>query len=346
MFNPDTVLRRARLILKRAAMISAVACYPAIGPASAMVYRLAPIDLGSGYSLSGAITTNGTYGTLTAADISGWRLKVTSVNDIVYTPANTQYAGSGALVAGGKLLVPTSPDGLTDGGSLAFRSGTRFQVQVADFTGPNVSGGQALYVAGAAFDFLALHQPDGTYAVIANETGADSLIYTLVQRRFSASTTMSGTLHLAQASGPAQLTDWSILIRETQSWNFNPANSSVLADLGLSATRRELTVTPFDIDQNPGSFIIGGFRSGELNGVILGDFSYDPGGVAGYQSPLGAFLTSPVPLDPNGKFRVGAAVPEPKTWAMLLAGFGMIGAARRRSRRLVRRSTGQASSRK
>ena len=37
-----------------------------------------------------------------------------------------------------------------------------FGVQVADFTGGNVSGGQAMYMAGAAFDFLALNQPDNS----------------------------------------------------------------------------------------------------------------------------------------------------------------------------------------
>jgi hypothetical protein len=230
------------------------------------------------------------------------------------------------------LLVPTSPDGLSDGGSIAFRGNNRFGVQVADFTGANTHGGQAFYVAGGAFDFLPLHQPNASNTVVANEQAPGGLIYDLVTRRFSATTRMTGTLTFAEASGPAVFTDWNILIRETLSWTFNPGNSSVLSDLGLTATGNILTVTPFDADANPGSFVIGGFAGGDLNGVVLGDFSYDPGGVAGYQSPFGAFLLSPVPLNGSGNFLVGtaAAVPEPASWAMLIAGFAMIGAMRRR----------------
>jgi len=242
-------------------------------PASAAFYELAPLDLGSGYSLSGAIFTDGTMGPLSAANVTNWSLKVTAINDIVYTPSNTHYAGSQAFVSGGQLLVPTSPDGSSDGGSVAFRAGNYFQVQAADFTGANVGGGRAFYVAGPAFDFLPLHRPNGINEVVANESAPGSLRYSLVTRRFSPTKTMTGTLSVASANGPALFADWNILIRETLSWTFNPGNSSVLSDLGLAAKGNNLTVTPFDVDLNPGAFMIGGFAGGDLNGVILGDFS-------------------------------------------------------------------------
>jgi hypothetical protein len=282
--------------------------------------------------LSGAIATTGAQGRLTAADITGWSLKVTAINDIVFTPANTRYVGAGAMLSGGQLLVPTSPDGVSDGGSVAFRGSNRFQVQVADFTGATVRGGQAFYVAGGAFDFLPLHQKNGINALVATEQAPGSLAYDIVPRRFSPTTRMTGTLTFAEASGPAVFTDWNILVRETLSWTFNPQNSAVLSDLGLAAAGNSLTVTPFDADANPGSFVIGGFAGGDFNGVFLGDFSYDPGGVAGFQSPFGAFLLSPVPLNAGGDFLVGtaAAVPEPASWALLIVGFAMIGTVARR----------------
>lgn len=329
--------RRSGRARERAAIVGLVMTALWANPAMAVVYKIAPLNLGSGYTLSGAIATDGTQGVLTAANITNWNLRVTSITDIVYTPGNTSYVGAGAFLSGGQLMVPTSPDGSTDGGSIAFRGGNRFQVQVADFTGANVSGGQAFYVDGAAFDFLPLHRPNGVNYLAATESAPGSLVYNIVAKRFSATTVMSGTLSVSQTSGAALFTDWNILVRETQNWNFNPGNSDVLSDLGLSALGTELIVTPFDVDFNPGSFIIGNFAGGDLNGVILGDFTYDPGGVAGYQSPFGASLLSPVPLNGQGNFLVGtaASVPEPASWAMLVIGFGLVGAAHRRRREHV-----------
>ncbi len=305
------------------------------GAARATTFQVSPLDLGSGFTLSGTISTDGATGVLTGADVTAWSLKVTSITDIVYTHANTANVSSNVFSDGNQLLVPTSPDGSSDGGSLAFYGGRRFQVQVADFTGANTQGGQAFYVAGGAFDFLPLNRPNGTNYVAANVDAPGGNVFDLVAKTFSGGEVMSGTITTDGAVGLANITDWTIRIRDTQTWWFNPGNSAVLNDLGLMSDGKTLTVTPFDTNGNPGAFSIGGFSHLDFNGVLLGDFTYDPGGVAGYISPLIYQTISPVPLDNRGLFVVGAAiVPEPATWSLMIVGLGGLGAGLRARRRL------------
>ena len=59
----------------------------------------------------------------------------------------------------------------------------------------------------------------------------------------------------------------------------------------------------------------------------LGQISVDPADFRGFQFVSAA-------IDPGGP---GGAVPEPATWALLIAGFGMAGASLRRQRRALRR---------
>ncbi len=310
---------------------------------AATVFRLTPIDLGSGYTLTGSIMTDNSRGPITGANIKNWNLKVTAISDIVYSPMNTTYVGSGVALAGDKVLVPTSPNGILDGGSLAFRGATyRYQVRVADFTGANTRGGQALYIEGGNFDFLGLGRPRNTNYVAATAATPGGLVYDLVPKRFSPTTIMTGTLTANSNTGPAVFTDWNIRIRDTQTWTFNPRNSSVFNDLGLNASGSALTVTPLDADGNPGSLSFGRF-AGDFTGVFLGDFSYDAGGITGIQTPFLLQTIGSLPLDASGNYVVGTtralgtlaavgAIPEPATWAMMIIGFGSIGAACRRRR--------------
>ena len=208
-------------------------------------------------------------------------------------------------------LVPTAPDNISDGGFLSFYGGHRFQVQVADFTGANAHGGQTFYVGGAGIDFLPLNRPNGTNYVAETVEAPGSGVFNLVLKKFSGGVVMSGSITTDGAIGAANITDWNILLRETQNWYFDPNNSSVLNDFNLMSDGKTLTVTPFDLDGNPGMFSIGGFSHFDFNGVILGDFSHDPGGVAGFVSPFAYQVISLVPLDADGRFLVGTAVDEP-----------------------------------
>jgi len=80
----------------------------------------------------------------------------------------------------------------------------------------------------------------------------------------------------------------------------------------------------------PTGNIFNGGTSALLDGVLytLSDFSWtrDRG------NTVQAFTATPGgdPNDYHGNFQLTAAVPEPATWAMMLAGFGMLGFALRR----------------
>lgn len=325
---------RRRLRSPAPAALIASLMIGAAGAANATVFQLTPMDFGDGYALTGTIRTDGATGALSAADIVAWNLKVTAITDIVYTPANTINVSSNVTSTGSQLLVPTFVNGSSDGGSLAFRGGHYFQVQVADFTGANTHGGQAFYVAGSAFDFLPLHQPNGANYVAANVESPGGNVFDLVSRTFPGGEVMSGAITTTGAIGAAQITDWTIRIRAIQKWTFTRANSQVWNDFGIMSDGVKLTVTPLDADGNPGGFSIGSVHF-DFNGVLLGDFTYDPGGVAGYISPFVYQTISPLPLDANGNFVVGLAapVPEPSTWSMLILGFAGFGAAFRARRR-------------
>ena len=53
-----------------------------------------------------------------------------------------------------------------------------------------------------------------------------------------------------------------------------------------------------------------------------------------FRSASGGIVLDNITLDVRGQ-TVGAAVPEPANWAMMICGFGIIGAAKRRQRRTV-----------
>lgn len=316
------------------AMASAAAILTSQATA-ATSFTVVNLDLGAGFALSGTIQTNGATGILNSADITNWNLKVVAVSDVHYTPANSINVSSNVTSVGGHLVVPTSSDGTSDGGSLAFRGGNDFAVQVADFTGANAHGGQAFYVAGGAFDFKALGQPNGFNYIAANQTDPLSSTFDLVPLHFLGGEVMSGSITTNGATGPAMITNWDVLVRDTQTWRFNPSNSSVLNLFGLMSDGKNLTVSPLDDQGNPGQFSIGSFNHFDFTGVLLGDYSFDPTGVAGLVTPSIFQTVSSLPVNGDGNFVVGIAVPEPGIWALMLVGFGGLGAVMRSRRRTV-----------
>ena len=297
--------------------------------ACATTFELTPRDLGRGFSFTGSITTDSTVGALTVASITDWNIQVSAVNDFYFTSANTANVSSGLNVSGNQLLVPTSTDGLADGGSLSFRGGNRLQVQVADFTGANTAGRGACHVNGGAFDIQTLGQPNAINAVAA--TAAAGNVFKLVPVTFPGGAVMSGTVTTNGQSGSASLVDWNIRVRDTMSWTFNTANSSVLADGGLVSDGIHLTVAPMDANSNPGSFIIGAHLGFDLNGVVLADFTTDASGLAGYASPSVLQLVAGLPLD--GNVVVAQAVPEPSDVVLMGLGLARMAMLQGRGRR-------------
>ena len=254
--------------------------------ASAETFRLTPRDLGAGLSFSGSITTDGTQGLLDSRHITDWTITVTQVTDIVYNPANTRNTSFGVGIDGDRLVVPTSPDGVSDGGSLSFAAHHRFGVRVADFSGAFADGGLAFYVSGAAFDVLPLGQPNGADYVAARRVPGSSTQFALTPVAFANHVVLSGTLTTDGQPGPAHLTDWDLHVRETTRWHFDPLNSQVLSGLNLASDGRLLTLTRFDELGQAGSFWIGRAGRYDTTAVVLADFDQDSTGAAAFISPL------------------------------------------------------------
>jgi len=265
-------------------------------------FTLVPLDLGSGYSVAGTISTDGTVGPLRGSNLTNWDIVVTQASDLaVYTPANTANWSTQLTSDGQHLLVPTSPDGVSDGGALWLWGGTRIQARVADFTGLNVGGGSCYFVHGSVFDEILLNQPNNSLytAAVRSQQGVNR--FDLVPKDFGNGIVLSGWVQTNAPTGNVILVDWRITVHETTTYRFTPANSRVLSDFNLSSDGHQLSVNPFDAYGNGGALSMGrGIY--DLTAVILADFTLDPGGQAGYVSPLVYQMTSPLTLDPKGDY--------------------------------------------
>ncbi|MBU6165735.1 MAG: PEPxxWA-CTERM sorting domain-containing protein [Alphaproteobacteria bacterium] len=124
-----------------------------------------------------------------------------------------------------------------------------------------------------------------------------------------------------------------------------PDNNDTSTDAGKDAAADWVTIYDQENDVTLNSFRVydnnqtpAGFTNvGSVD--LMGRFGSL--GITGFANPVGGFITAssdplpsvPFPPGPGGG---GGAIPEPASWAMLIAGFGLIGAvARRRRLRLV-----------
>lgn len=328
--NAKSIRPRVRLAL-RASICTAAA----LGTASAMAttFQVTPLDLGSGFSLTGSITTDGTLGALSSTNVTGWQFTVSEVTDTFYTKANTVNVSNLVEATGNQLRVPASADGTVDGGTLSFSGGRRYAVQVADFTGPNAAGGQAYYVNGGAFDAVPLSQPPGATYVAATAASAGGSVFDLKPIAFAGGiTTMTGSITTNGASGAAtSIVDWNIRLRDTVTWSFDQTNTTLLSVSNLISNGKQLAITPFDASGNPGTFTVGAGRI-DLTGAMLADFSADPAGQAGFFTPAIFQTITGLPLNGKGDVVI-ASVPEPDRYALMLAGVAAMGLMVRRKSR-------------
>lgn len=316
-----------RLTLKhRATLVAAVSLSSAY--LSATEFQVVPLDLGSGFTLSGTISTDGTTGSLSASNINAWNINVRSVQDFVFNRSNTVNLSSSVHSDGTNLSIPTSPNGFSDGGALWFRGGNYLAVQVANFTGASAAGGQAYYVHGSAFDILPLNQPNNFNYVAATARPGIPNQFDINPLDFGNGVTMFGTLTTDGSVGATYITDWNVVVRSTTEWNFNTGNSSVLSDFNLGSDGTNLFVTPDDGFGGYGLFAVGNRVGYDLNGVLLADYSYIPDGQAGLVTPLVMQTVSPLSLDSNGNHIVASVVPEPMS--LLAVGVGLCALLRRR----------------
>jgi hypothetical protein len=145
----------------------------------------------------------------------------------------------------------------------------------------NVVGGQAMYMAGAAFDFLGLNQPNNIHYLVATRSVGN--VYALVPVVFLGGVTLRGTITTDGTIGPLapnHIVSWDITADEVIEDVFAQGNSTLLSSLvGLDAGGA-LTVS------NPNGFLT--FSKGSIGGhpwaLMLADFTPQSpaGGQAGY----------------------------------------------------------------
>lgn len=330
--GPGTLFRSRCLLTVVSLVLAGIASF-----ADAAILSIRPIHFvdSPGYSMT---ATGWLDVDLTTSVISSWDLKVTTIERLAhYSKSNTRLlSASGVHSDGSQLTVDTSPDGVDDGGSLFFRSPNPFQdvgALVADFTGSNVSGGQAMYMNGGAFDFLDLNQPNGTQYTVANSPSGS--VFDLVPLSFAGGATMTGTITTDGTTGllaPGNILNWDIYVDQVTEDIFDSSNSRLFSNLAaMNADQTALTVT------NPDGYLT--FSKGALGGRLyalqLADFTGQRGGQAGYfQGRLGITTldlhAARGPWFVTGSDPVGAAVPEPSTALIFGACMAFIAGSRLR----------------
>lgn len=307
------LLRRLALALPLAAALAV--------PAFATDFSLTPVRLPDGSSISGTLSTDGSTGALSAAQITGWRVTVRQTqrwgfDTVTAAPVWTDQVS--VSPDGAQLQVAASPDNVTPGGQLAFGQFgplREYGVKVADFSGPYARGGQALYLAGAAWNSAPLRQPAGTQRVVANRDPANPLRYTLVPVRFPSGERLTGWITTdgsTGAIGPAQITGWDLRVQATQATTYfkdaTGSNSTLLPNFGgVSTDGQTLSV------MRPGGYLGMGVAPSRLSigeGAVFADFASataPPRGQAGWFDPT---ILDYKPLNFGGsQYPAGQALP-------------------------------------
>ena len=225
--------------LHRAAGLVALLC-AACAPAAATDFNIVSLPLGGGLSLSGTFSTDGTIGVLQPANFTAWHVVIRSSTTLAYTPLNAapiQISQVTVTPDGRRLRIASSPDGVNDGGILAFGSfgiGPEFGVWIANFSGYYAPEGDAFYLSGSNFEWQPLGVPYHAQYV-AGKAPAGSLVFTLTPVTFLSGAVMSGTVTTdgqVGTLGPQNLRDWHVQVRQVTETVFysdaTGANSRVL----------------------------------------------------------------------------------------------------------------------
>lgn len=276
----------------------------AAGSAGATDFQVTPIKVPGGTVIFGTVSTDGTVGVLTPANLTSWNIVVRTTTTVTFDPSHPggpQTLGVAVSPDGRRMTVKTSPDGVRDGGQLAFGSfgpGPEYGVQVADFTAYNANGGSAFYVAGSNFEGQPLGAANGT-RYLAARAKAGSPVFQLVPVAFPSGTTLNGSITTDGSTGPispAQIVDWKIVAKNvsesTYYRNAGGGNSVVLpASVLFSTDGSTLFVA------RPNGYLGFGIPAAPPRrgyGAVLADFSTSApaDGQAGWFDPFGLQYTS------------------------------------------------------
>ncbi len=264
------------------------------------IFNLNAMRLSNGWRVTGTITTDGTTGTLTAANIVDWNLRVVQTTDLVWTEKDSNDGNiSGVSTDGKRIFVATSPDGVLDGGTLFFSrggGGGRIPTSaiVADFTQLSTNLG---YVGGLAgwqdevggLNFVGLNQRNHSRYRAALVDPVQPNVFHVTVPVLATSPllmTMYGTITTDGTVGalaPPNIVAWKITARNQDITDYTKANSVVLSATGVTSDG-----TVINVDHAGGQFTIGiGGRRPTF--VTLADFTDAtlPNGFANYY--LGSF---------------------------------------------------------
>ena len=266
-----------------------------IGASAQTVFNLNPLVLTNGWKVTGTITTDGTVGALSSANILDWNLKVVQTTDFTWTEKNSTNVNSALLSTDGtRIFVATSPDGVQDGGNLTFsRGGGGGRIATAavlgDFTQLSTNLG---YIGGMTgwmdevwgLNFMGLNlrnnsrfraaaaipgQPN-VFRVTAPVISTTPLLMTLF-----GTVTTDGTIG---ALTPQNIIAWNVTARNQDITYYTKANSAVLNAIGVSSNGLAIRVS-----RNGGQFNIG-IAGRRPTFVTLADFTDPtyPDGFANY----------------------------------------------------------------
>ena len=257
-------------ILKLAATIALLLPSIAAQAANPVVYKLKPITLTNGWQVTGSITTDGSTGYLTPANIVDWNLKIVQTTDMVWTEKDSNDLNiSGVSSDGQKVYVSTSPDGMSDGGTLyVSRGGSRGQIPtsgvIADFTSTSFNLGYGYGgIAGwqdeiGGLNYVGLNQRNNTQYRAASVLKGRPNVFAInvpILGTNPIMMTMFGTITTDGTIGPLapkNIVAWRITARNQDISYMTKANSVVLAASGVAAGVNGITV-----DHASGQFVIG-----------------------------------------------------------------------------------------
>ncbi len=284
-------------------MLSIVAC------AQTVVYKLDYRQLSNGWTVTGTITSDGTTGTLTAANIVDWNLKVVQTTDMVWTEKDSNDLNiAGISTDGTKVWVMTSPDGVIDGGALYFGrggvgGGIPTNAIIADFTQLGVNLGYVGGVAGwqdeiAGLNFIGLNQRNNAKFRAGLAVAGKPNVFLINVPTISAAPLlmkMFGTFTTDGTIGtltPKNIVAWNITARTQDITYYTKANSAVLSVTGVT-----MDGTMIKVDHAGGQFALGiaGRRPTLVTIADFTDRAYPDGfanyymgnfGIMGDKSPL------------------------------------------------------------
>jgi hypothetical protein len=294
------------------------------GPSFATQYKLVPVDLGNGYVMTGSVETDGSVGYLAPNNFIKWRVVVVQTTDTVFNETNASAAQVSQVSSDGKkLLVPTSPDGSSDGGVLAFysgapRGGIPSGAVVADFSmnsqnivGPGGMGG---WQTPLALNLVSLNQPDATVYSAAVAVRGQLNVFRITPVIVNTAPTLMRLLGTITTDGtvgplsPANFRAWNLVGREQDIQTYTEKNSQVISATQVYADGRALRV-----DNPNGLFQIGipslsPYVSPTI--VTIADFS-DPdvvNGQASFYYGAQGLVATKTPLGTTGRRYVAGRI--------------------------------------